>query len=236
MSREQTYTGFVLKRTDYGETDQIITLFSKEDGKLRCLVKAAKLPTSKLQPALQPLFKVSVTLAGNGGLPKVIGAQVLQTYAGFYHEHDKLKCWYLISELLIKALGDGSPNETLWELVAEYLRFLDEEDLSTAQINLSTSQFQIKAMAALGMGIKIIQDRGEPVWFSISAGGFQTHDSGVDAVKVTPADYALFCQLAEQGFAAVLGQEAESAPLTRLVNQFVTYQLERELKAAQFIS
>ena len=129
MSREQIYTAFVLKRMDYGETDQIITLFSLEEGKLRALVKAAKLPTSKLQPMLQPLFKVSVTLVGNGGLPKVIAARALKSFPGFYQDPSKLSCWYLVSELLNKALGDGSANEALYDLVDEYLEFLDQQQL-----------------------------------------------------------------------------------------------------------
>lgn len=233
MPREQTYTAFVLKRTDFNETDQILTLFTKEDGKLRCLVKAAKLPTSKLQPALQPLFQVSVTLAGNGGLPKVINAQAQRVYAKVL-EDPKLQCWYLISELLLKGLGDGASNEPLYNLVAEYLEFLNQQDLSEAQVNLSAIQFQIKALATLGLAIQQTP-AGGPIWFSLSHGGFASRDTGADAAPVIPADHELFQQLAHRDFQTVLSLAQPAPGLFRLINRFVTYQLERELKAAQFI-
>jgi DNA repair protein RecO len=234
MPREQEYDAFVLKRTDFGETDQIITVFTEQEGKLRAMVKAAKLPTSKLQPALQPLFKVKIRMAGNGSLPKIIGAQVTQSFPGFYADTNKLECWYLASELLIKAMADGSPNEPLFHLLAEYLQFVSDHDLTKEQVSTSLIQFQIKALRELGMGIKSASPDG-PLWFSSHSGGFMTTDKPVDAVPVQAGEYAHFEALLLNGFGKSL-EVTLSQPLARLVNQFVTYQLERELKTAQYIS
>ncbi len=234
MSREQIYTAFILKRTDYNETDQIITMFTQEEGKMRCLVKASKLPTSKLQHALQPLFKVSVTLAGNSSLPKVIRAQVQQSYPNLLEEN-KLTCWYLISELLTKALGDGSPNERLFELVENYLNFLQGNELSAEQINLSAQQFQIKALELLGMGMTLPKEANQ-VWFSVNQGGFIASDSGADAISVSNNDYELFQNLDHGNFDKVLDYQTSSKSLSQLINRFMSYQLERELKTAQFMN
>lgn len=234
MSREQTYTAFVLKRQDYNETDQIITLFTLEEGKLRCLVKASKLPTSKLQPALQPLFKVAVTVAGNSGLPKVIRAQILQTFPNLLDEH-KLNCWYLMSELLSKALADGSPSEQLFHLAESYLQFLHDHELSTEQINLVVAQFQVKALQYLGMAM-VNPGSADKMWFSNHQGGFVNNGSGADAFAVSQQDFALFQTLVRNNFEVVLNHQTDSKPLSQLINRFMTYQLERELKTAQFMN
>ncbi len=234
MSRESEYTAFVLKRTDFGETDQIITVFTEEEGKLRAMVKAAKLPTSKLQPALQPLFKVKIRMAGNSNLPKVIGAQAVQSFPGFYADTNKLECWYLASELLTKAMADGHPNVPLFQLLADYLQFVSDHELNKEQITACLIQFQIKALRELGMGIKSADNSGN-LWFSSHNGGFIETDKPVDAVSVQRADYETFETLLLEDFTKSLATVV-SVPLARLVNQFVTYQLERELKTAQYIS
>lgn len=235
MPREQDYNAFVLKRTDFGETDQIITIFTEEEGKLRAIVKAAKLPTSKLSPALQPLFKVKVTLVGNGGLPKVIRVQVIQTYSGFYEDTAKLECWYLVSELIAKALADGSPNQALYQLLSAYLEFVSHHPLSREQLAASSIQFQIKALTALGMSIKTSLERSV-LWFSPSNGGFMDNDRSVDSIPVNPADYEIFERLTKQDFSLALEINQLPVQLTRLINQFVTYQLERELKTVQYLN
>ncbi len=39
----KTITGIVLKTDEYGESDKILTVFSKEDGKIPVLYKRAKI-------------------------------------------------------------------------------------------------------------------------------------------------------------------------------------------------
>ena len=46
--REQHYSAIILKKQPYREGDEIITLFTKEGGKIRCLAKSVKSPKSKL--------------------------------------------------------------------------------------------------------------------------------------------------------------------------------------------
>ena len=46
----------VLRRIPLGEKDKIITLFSRELGKLRAVAKGARKPTSKLSGATEPLL------------------------------------------------------------------------------------------------------------------------------------------------------------------------------------
>ncbi|MFN2162508.1 MAG: DNA repair protein RecO, partial [Candidatus Promineifilaceae bacterium] len=49
MSRERTYRteAIVLKRSDFGEADRLLTLYSKEFGKIRAIAKGARKPQSR---------------------------------------------------------------------------------------------------------------------------------------------------------------------------------------------
>src|SRR5690349_15887569 len=127
MSRERAVEAFIIKKQDYGEADQIITLFCKEEGKIRALVKAAKLPTSKLQPMLQPVFQTRVNLTGSNagtGLAKVIGVQLIAAYSNIFENEAKMASWYVASELVMRGLADSAPNEQLFLELERYANFL----------------------------------------------------------------------------------------------------------------
>ena len=239
MARERAVEAFILKRQDYGEADQIITLFSKEEGKLRALVKAANLPTSKLRPMLQPLFQTRVTLSGSAnspGLSKVIGVQAVAVYSGILEDNDKLSAWYIASELLIKALPDNAPNELLFSEMEQFAQFLHATNLDVIGIKKSITQFQIKAMAALGLGIRLPDENAllpsaTTLQFSLDRGGFVLADA-LDGLPVAGAVYKAFQNLAQSNYEN--GQEipdADAVELQKLVNRFVAYQLEREIKS-----
>ncbi len=244
MSRERTVEGFVLKKQDFNETDQIITIFSKEEGKIRTVVKAANSPTSKLRPNLQPLFQSKITLTGSGasgGLGKVIRAQPLKAFGGILQEPEKLSAWFVIAELIMRALPDSAPNLKLFNLLEQFAQFLHETTISSDGVKTALTQFQIKAMATLGLGIKTPSlsqtnhDKSQKLGFSQDQGGFVNAEQG-DGIAVSDTVFHSFVQLEQTDFSA--GQNIpveDSIVIEKLVNRFVSFQLEREIKSQRYM-
>lgn len=237
MSRERTVEGFVLKKQDFNETDQIITIFSNEEGKIRAVVKAANTPTSKLRPNLQPLFQSKITLTGSGssgGLGKVIRAQPLKAFGGILEDSDKLSAWFVCAELIMRALPDSAPNLQLFTLLEQFAQFLHETTLTASGVKTALTQFQIKAMASLGLGIKLPTEPGT-VLFSQDQGGFVITNA-TDGLPVSKEVFDSFLQLSKENFTASLSiPEEQSAAIEKLVNRFVSYQLEREIKSQRYM-
>lgn len=243
--RERAIASFIVKKQDFGEADQIITLFSQEEGKVRALVKAAKMPTSKLQPMLQAVFQTRVTLTGSkdkAGLSKVIGVQMINNYDGIMESESKLAAWYVVSELLIRALPDNEPNEQLFSELEKYASFLHKNILDPDQVKKSVIQFQIKALNSLGLGIRSFtansQNIVEPqnIWFSLDRGGFTTEDS-VDAIPMRWQSFQAFRSMAADPYEIESNFAPEDlSPLSGLVNKFVSYQLDREIKSQQLLA
>lgn len=242
--RERAITSFILKKQDFGEADQIITLFSLEEGKVRVIVKAAKMPTSKLQPMLQPVFETKVTVAGSkekAGLGKVIGVQMARNFSGILETESKLGAWYVVSELLMRALPDNEPNPQLFAELEQYAQFLSQQELSPDQVKQSVVQFQIKALASLGLGIRSFANNSQDIteqqkiWFSVDRGGFITEKS-VDAVPMRWKSFQVFRELASSSYASLPKIDFEDLhPLSGLVSRFVSYQLDREIKSQRFL-
>lgn len=242
MSRERTIEAFVLKKQDYNEADQIVTLFSKEEGKIRALVKAANQPNSKLRPALQPLFQSRVTLSGSSssaGLTKVIRAQPITVFSGILEDESKLSVWYIAAELIIKSLADNAPNEVLFAELEKFAQFLHETELDQESVKKVITQFQIKVMTTLGLGIRSVEinaDQSPPLQFSLDKGGFVSSDS-LDGQVVAKSTYEAYKVLSSSDYqnGQSITQE-QSSDLQKLVNRFVSYQLEREIKAQRYFN
>lgn len=236
MSRESTIQAFVLKRQDYGETDQIITLLSSEHGKLRVLVKNAKSPVSRLQPALQPMFLVGLTLVGNSALKKIIRAQAVQTYAGIYAEPEKLSAWFVAAEMLLRSLADEQPSRELFVLLGEYLKFLDNSERVAGLLRVSALQFQLKTLEAIGLGVKSLQQHPvQDVWFDYHAGGFVSASQGAESFRFSPNQYQQLTSLLRDDFGKATTNPQDFQLLERAVSGFVSYQIERELKSSRHL-
>lgn len=242
MSRDRTIEAFVLKKQDYNEADQIITLFSKEEGKIRALVKAANQPNSKLRPALQPLFQSMVTLTGSStsvGLMKVIRAQPKTVYGGILEDEAKLSAWYISAELIMRSLPDSAPNEILFSELEKFAQFLHSQTLDPVGVKKVITQFQIKALNALGLGIRmpeITSNMAPTVQFSIDRGGFVADSGLLDGQAVSKDVFDAFLLFKKGDYSA--GQAIQTTTLEslqKLVTRFVTYQLEREIKSQRYM-
>ena len=73
----QKLTGIILKKQNNKEADQIITIWTKEFGKIRCLAKSIRLPKSKLNSSMQDLSLVEFEVTGKH-LPVLISSVTIK--------------------------------------------------------------------------------------------------------------------------------------------------------------
>ena len=143
-------TGIILKKQNYREADQIVTVWSREAGKVRCLAKSLRLPKSKLNYALQDLSLVQIELAGRGTLPTLIGAVTLEQHHALKTDLLKMINAFYASELMLKMTADEHPNEPAFELLLAFFGELQSADTSNS-FSL-VDRFALELAQALGFG------------------------------------------------------------------------------------
>src|SRR5258706_6458598 len=74
-SRVYTTEAIVLRRTDFGEADRILTLFTPSYGKVRAIAKGARRTTSRLAGHLEPFTRTQLLLATGRELDIVAQAE-----------------------------------------------------------------------------------------------------------------------------------------------------------------
>ena len=214
MPHEAPYTAVILKKQPYKEADEIITLYTKQAGKVRALAKSVKSPKSKLQQKLQALFFVEVILAG-GKMPKIIGVETLDVFAGLRENLEALKRAFYGTELILKFTPDEQPNPQLFSLLHDFLFSLAKTSEEKV-FDLILAKFKIGILEALGLS------------FSHSAESKRISDAAQKALNnILQTDFAGLPPLA-------VNTPVEE--INRLLSAFIEYQLERRVKSEKYLN
>src|SRR5512136_990856 len=70
----------VLRHADWGEADRILTLYSREQGKIRAIAKGARKIRSRKAGHLEPFTYITVQLAKSRDMPIVTQVETLEAY------------------------------------------------------------------------------------------------------------------------------------------------------------
>lgn len=237
MFRETSCQAVVLKKQPFNEGDEIITFFSRELGKIRCLAKSVKSPKSKLQQKLQGLFLVSLSITQNGRLQKIISVEPLEVFSQMRENLEALKRAFYAQELVLKFTADEHKNEPLFNLLVELLSFLNEQH-SEAIMDLGLIKFKLEVLKTLGLSVHYQVRAGDDqqIFFSSTKGGF-VKEASADSFKVQSPAYGLFLELLAEGFKKLesIRNTRGAKELQNLLSQFIEYQLERKVKSEKFL-
>jgi DNA repair protein RecO (recombination protein O) len=114
----------VLARMDYGEADRILTVYSRQHGKLRVIAKGARRPLSRLGPHLEYFGRSQLMLAKGRELDVVTGAETIDAHLGIRAELDAFGYASHIVEVLSRLTEDRQENQAVFDLLASSLRLL----------------------------------------------------------------------------------------------------------------
>jgi DNA repair protein RecO len=142
-------TGIILKKQNYREADQIVSVFTREAGKVRCIAKALRKPTSKLSFAMQDLSEVEIHFTGNH-LPTLIGAKPIRQFKTLHQDLKKASIAFYCAELMMKMTADEHPNIQAYDLLSNFLTTLDGHGL--IQDHNLVDGFALDLVKSLGFG------------------------------------------------------------------------------------
>ena len=235
MGREQKLSAIILKKQPLGEGDELLTLFTKDQGKLRVLAKSIKSPKSKLQQKLQVLFRIEAVIAGSK-IPKIIGAETVDVYLGIRENLLAAKIAFLAVELILKFTAEEQKNEKLFSILQLFFEFLSA-NTEPLLLDMALARFKLAVLEASGFGLRAAPDASAAIYFNSALGGFASNAAG--SVRVSAGAYKLFLSLLRCKLADLSGLEYPTqnalGELQNLLTSFIEYQLERKLKAENFL-
>ena len=242
----------VLRHSDLGEADRVLTLFTAEHGKLRVSVRGARKPKSRLGGHLEPLTRASVQIARGRTLDVVTQAQAVEVFQAARADFLTLLHGLHMAEVVDRFTQEQEPQEELFALLLESLRRLDAghraDSLARAfeiQV-LSWAGFQPVLDRCTSCDADVVDARGQSS-FSAQLGGLlcsSCASSQPGWTRAIPRETVRDLQaLQREGLdgAAFLStdegaeDEAESAELEALLRWYLRYILEVPLDTAAIL-
>lgn len=125
--------GVVLKRSDLGEADKVLTIYTPHYGKLRAVAKGVRRPSSRLGGHVEEFSHSEMLLAKGRELDVVTQAQTVDSFRGMREDMWRTTHGYYVVELVECFTEERVEEPRLFDLLVSTLRYLaDCPDLFTA--------------------------------------------------------------------------------------------------------
>lgn len=164
----------VIRSREYGESDRLITLFSREKGKIEAIAKGVRKPKSTQRGGTQLFTYGDFLLYSGKSLDTVNQAQPKESFIHLWNDFDRTIAASGIAELLDISTTREQPEPELFTLTLSFLFLLKHLDPYIAQaaysLRLLDAQGYLPAMQECTKCGKSLS--GEHVFLSADAGGF----------------------------------------------------------------
>lgn len=171
-------TALVLRVVAFSETSSVVTLFTREFGKVRGLAKGARRPKGPFESALDllALCRIVFLPKSSDALDLLTEARLERRFRAAGRDLSRLYAGYYVAELLQELTLDGDPHPELFDAACEVLASLGREGLPVAALIL---HFELTALRVLGHlpALDRCVECGKPVGrggrtaFGLAAGG-----------------------------------------------------------------
>ncbi|MEX1249009.1 MAG: DNA repair protein RecO [Anaerolineales bacterium] len=242
--RSQRVEAIILKHSDFGEADRLLTLYSREQGKLRALAKGARKPGSRKGGHLEPFSRVRLQLGVGRDLFVVNQAEAVDTNSALTENLEALGYASYVVELLDRFSADHDENRGVYRLLRDTLQRLTGGD----ELRLAVRYYEVRLLDQVGFRPELQncltcrkQIQPENQYFSFGQGGVLCPECGPRNREARPISLAALKVLRHLQRSSY--EEAQRAKpsanvqleLESLMNAYVTYLLERSLNSPRFL-
>ncbi|MBP7341493.1 MAG: DNA repair protein RecO [Smithellaceae bacterium] len=239
--------GFVLKSLAYGESDLIITFYSREFGKMSGIAKGAKRSKKRFANVFEPFSQISMIFSrkSRDTLALVESCEIIDHYADIRADLEKTLAASYFIELTDAFSPEGKANERLFALLADFLDWLVREKVSDTAIRFFEMRLlQISGFEpALGACVRCRKPvaNGEVYYFYPKEGGItcaacarpERYDQAVSAGAVRTL--LLGRDMDMEKMKRVSMPESLAAESRCILCGFITYVLGKEVKSLKVL-
>jgi DNA repair protein RecO (recombination protein O) len=227
---------------NWGEADRMVTLFSKEFGKITAIAYGARRPKNRLAGALQPFAIVDVALASAKSTASVRQCEVKHSFRELREDLTYMAYAMFITEIVTDLWPERQPEPALFELVPAAFSLLTQQN---PRIVTLACIWQLLAIAGFCPEYKHCLKCGQaivyPAFFDIEGGGSVcagcgsgsrlrkiSDPGGLFLERLLTLDWHNPGQFTVRGSALIEIEEILAA--------FLVLRLERPLKSLSFIN
>ena len=162
-SKAYSSEGIVLARRNYSEADRILSILSKDFGKISMIAKGVRKPTSRKRGHIEVFSQIKFQGRRGGTLDMMTEAETMDNFTGIRSDLKKAALAYYLMEVIGRTTHDGEPHKELYYLLLKYLKKVEfDKNLKTIKDNfiveiLRLLGFWPKGMALVNPEAKLIE-------------------------------------------------------------------------------
>jgi len=181
--------GVIIRHSNFGETDRLLTIFTRELGKVRAIAKGVRKIRSRKAGHVEPFTRTNLQIARGRDLYILTQAEAVDVYTALREDLVLLVYAAYVIELTDRSTSDDEENRSIYNLLTRTLTRLDRGD----DPNLATRYFEIRLLDYIGFRPQLFtcarcdtEIQAEDQYFSAYQGGVICFKCGQRNPKVKP--------------------------------------------------
>ncbi len=243
--RSFSVEAIVLRHLNWGEADRIVTLYTRQRGKIRAVAKGARKMRSRKAGHVQPFTRIKVQVAKARGPYIITQVDTLDAYLPLREDLNLTgNASYLVELLDRFTYAEEERNTALFRLLENSLRRLSRGD----DLWVVVRYYEMRLLDHLGFRPQLFhcascesEIKAENQFFSAAQGGVLCPQCGVGQNSARPVNVEMLKYLRHfqrSSYADARRANPDSkirANIESLMQFYLTYVLERGLNSPQFL-
>lgn len=139
--------GIVIRNTDYGETNKIVNLYTREWGKVGVMARGAKKTNSRLTAITQPFTYGYFLIQRGRGLGALQQGEMISSMRSIREDLFLTAYASYVIDLTDKCTEEKRPNPFLFELLLQTLQYMNEG----YDLDILVNIYEMKMLNLLGL-------------------------------------------------------------------------------------
>jgi DNA repair protein RecO (recombination protein O) len=119
-------SGFILKRSNFSESDRLVTLFTKKYGKIRALAKGIRKVSSRRASHLEIFNEVRVFLYKGKTFNYLTEVKTINSFSNLRKDLSKIAVCFQMCELVEKMSPEDQEQEKVYDLLSKGINYINE--------------------------------------------------------------------------------------------------------------
>ena len=149
--------GIIIKSENLGELDRLLTIYTRDFGKILARAKSVRKNQAKLKGHLETFFYSHLMMAPARGVDIVTGAETIESFSFLRQNLSCLAAAYYLAELIDQLIVGPERDADIWRLLLDSFRALNkisgvDENKEAFSIKKVIDNFERGLLGFLGYG------------------------------------------------------------------------------------
>lgn len=246
MGRERTYRSeaIILRRTDFGEADRLLTLYSRQHGKIRAIAKGARKPQTRKAGHVELFMRTNFLIARGKNIDIITQAELVEAYPALRNDLIRTTYASYAVELLDNLTAEADHEPRKYDLLSKALGWFAE----APDLRLAARYYELRILSIAGYQPQLFhcvscneEIEEQDQFFSADLGGLlcpecRQYDRKAKPISATAVKVLRYLQTRSWETVSVLQLRSQlHRELEEIMFHYLSFVLERSLKSVEFL-